>query len=74
MDSTVKQKLCIEIQDLAETEEIPSISSTEIKKVEIDKDGITTRLKKMRHQKQDGRMRKFKLERMSLLWQQIAGK
>lgn len=46
VDSTVKQKLCIEIQDLAETEEIPSISSTEIKKVEIDKDGITTRLKK----------------------------
>ena len=46
VDSTVKQKLCIEVQDLAETEEIPSISSTEIKKVEIDKDGVTIRLKK----------------------------
>lgn len=45
VDSTVKQKFCVEIEDLAEKEEIPSISSTEIKTVEINNNGITTRIK-----------------------------
>lgn len=46
VDSTIKQKFGIEIKDLAEKEEIPILSSTTIQKVEIDKEGITTRLKK----------------------------
>ena len=32
VDSTVKQKFCIEVQDLAETEEIPSISSQKLRR------------------------------------------
>lgn len=46
VDSTLKEKLSIEIKDLAEKEEIPMLSSTSIQKVEIDKEGITTRIKK----------------------------
>ena len=46
VDSTLKQKFSVEIKDLAEKEEIPTLSSAAIQKVEIDKDGSVTRIKK----------------------------
>lgn len=46
VDSTLKQKFSVEIKDLAEKEEIPTLSSAAIQKVEIDKESSITRIKK----------------------------